>query len=542
MRRDPETLWRAAGLLSFVSVATIALATFRDYGLTWDELFQATYGEKIALWFTSGFRNREALQYGNLFYYGGFADVLGWLAGRIAGSPPGQPGAGPAYYEARHLVTIVFGLVGIAATYRLAALVSGARAGVLALIALALTPLYYGHLFNNAKDIPFAALHACALWAMVRSARELPHVTGKSAALAAIAIGFTLGVRAGGVFLFGYIGLLWAATLLTRWRGGWPLRPADVARVAVTLMLIVAAAWILMLACWPWGQVAPIRHPFEAILTAAHFDFPRSQRFLGEFVRPNPPPLSYIPVWFAIVLPEFHFIAWMAGLGVLARSWRDRRQWTAPRALEIGFIALAAVFPPAMAMLLGSTLYDGARHLIFILPPLSALAGIALSAWIGKRDIPRWLRTGVLGAAALSAIMTMVELPRLHPYESVYFNRLAGGLPGAADRFETDYWGLSYREGMEWIMRHPPPAARPLAVANCSSPFLSEYFLDKDSGAATYLRHVAPDEPHDILLATTRWNCHQTRGQVIHVVTREGVPLLYIIRRDPPAAGTAAVR
>ena len=249
--RDPETGWRAVGLIVFASVAAAALATFRDYGLTWDEIAQATYGEKVAAWFTSGFRNHEALGYRNLTYYGGFADMLDWLAGRVAGSPPGQPGAGPFYYEARYLVTIAFGLVGLGATYRLAALVADARAGALAITALALTPLYYGHFFNNPKDIPFAALSACALYLIIGSARELPHVSVKSASLVAFAVGLTLAVRAGGVFVLGYVVLLWLAVLGHAWRRGLPVAPADLARAAATLILVSAVAWALMLACWP---------------------------------------------------------------------------------------------------------------------------------------------------------------------------------------------------------------------------------------------------------------------------------------------------
>jgi hypothetical protein len=48
----------------------------------------------------------------------------------------------------------------------------------------------------------------------------------------------------------------------------------------------------------------------------------------------------------------------------------------------------------------------------------------------------------------------------LHPYEYIYFNRIFGGLPAAYDRFETDYFGLSLREGMEWINRVSDSGAR----------------------------------------------------------------------------------
>jgi hypothetical protein len=42
-----------------------------------------------------------------------------------------------------------------------------------------------------------------------------------------------------------------------------------------------------------------------------------------------------------------------------------------------------------------------------------------------------------------------------HPHEYVFFNRLAGdGMEAVKQRFELDYWGLSYREGLEWLLRH----------------------------------------------------------------------------------------
>jgi hypothetical protein len=43
------------------------------------------------------------------------------------------------------------------------------------------------------------------------------------------------------------------------------------------------------------------------------------------------------------------------------------------------------------------------------------------------------------------------DMAMLHPYEYTYFNQLTGGVRGAHLRYETEYWGLSLREGIEWI-------------------------------------------------------------------------------------------
>jgi hypothetical protein len=40
----------------------------------------------------------------------------------------------------------------------------------------------------------------------------------------------------------------------------------------------------------------------------------------------------------------------------------------------------------------------------------------------------------------------------MHPQQQVYFNALPGR--NLEDKFELDYWALSYRWGLEWITRH----------------------------------------------------------------------------------------
>ena len=46
---------------------------------------------------------------------------------------------------------------------------------------------------------------------------------------------------------------------------------------------------------------------------------------------------------------------------------------------------------------------------------------------------------------------------RAHPYEQMYFNRLAGSnLAEIRWNYDLDYWGLAYRKGLEYIAAHDP--------------------------------------------------------------------------------------
>ena len=104
---------------------------------------------------------------------------------------------------------------------------------------------------------------------------------------------------------------------------------------------------------------------------------------------------------------------------------------------------------------------------------------------ITERAIGALRAVPVLTVAALGALMalTVRDMVLLHPYQYVYFNRaVIGGLPGAAKRFDTDYWGASYKEGVRWLVDQAPdpPSARRLKVASCSHSESTSYFLPAD--------------------------------------------------------------
>jgi hypothetical protein len=131
----------------------------------------------------------------------------------------------------------------------------------------------------------------------------------------------------------------------------------------------------------------------------------------------------------------------------------------------------------------------------------------------------------------------MSDMVRLHPYQSVFFNRLfGGGLAGAAEKYETDYWGASYKEGIEALVKHyRPRGTSPIKVmVNCGDPSQVGYWLLKDVQA----RHrFAVDQTGypDIILTTNRPYCQDVSGEgrLLFTVKRFDTPLLHIYERIP---------
>ena len=71
-----EALWDLLSLGVVLVSLVLVLSTFRDYGVSWDETLQNTYGEKLVAMYRSGFQDRSALTYVNLYLYGGLFDMV----------------------------------------------------------------------------------------------------------------------------------------------------------------------------------------------------------------------------------------------------------------------------------------------------------------------------------------------------------------------------------------------------------------------------------------------------------------------------------
>ena len=110
--------------------------------------------------YASGFSDQRALSFVNLYKYGGGFDMAAALAAKIL--PFGL-------FETRRLIGAAIGIIGLIATWRTGRRLGGPVAGVVALVLLAACPLYYGHMFINAKDAPFAMAMAVLLLAIVRA-------------------------------------------------------------------------------------------------------------------------------------------------------------------------------------------------------------------------------------------------------------------------------------------------------------------------------------------------------------------------------------
>jgi hypothetical protein len=460
------TIERACDALALVVLAAVgilALATFRDYGLSWDDYTHSQYGDLLLRFYASGLRDQRALSWVNLYYYGGGFDLLAAAAAKALPF---------TLFETRRLIGAAVGILGLLLTWRMGRRLAGPLAGFVALTLLSACPLYYGHMFMNPKDAPFAVTMAVLLFALLRALDEYPRVSMATGALVGAGSGLAIGSRIMGAF--GALELLLALIFILVAEArteGLAVAARRLLQFVLSLLPAMLVAWLVMALVWPWAAADP-RNPFRALeYFSRFFEKPWSELFAGAILPVTDMPRSYVPTLFALKLPEL-FIA--LGLIGAARAlvMTGRRDIALQRRAAFLLVTLAALLPPAIAIALRPAMYNGVRHFVFVLPPLAILGGL-VAAWLA--DIARGVSfMSIAGIVfCFGVAFPVVEMGRLHPYEYTYFNRLSGGDKEARGRYMLDYWGLSLKQASQALLarlaetRESKPGGRRWKVAVC---------------------------------------------------------------------------
>src|SRR5580704_396265 len=411
-RRSMERTCDDLAIVVLLAVGLVASLTFRDYGLGWDDYTHAEYADLLLSMYGSGFKDTGALSFANLYMYGGGFDMAAALLHKVI---PLE------LFETRRLVGAIVGVMGLA-----------------------------------------------------RLAEEYTQASPRTILIIGLGAGLSIGSR-----ILGGLALVYALA------GFVPLFVEEMrtqgARDAIrrfvhvlyVLMPGLILGYLIMGLIWPWS-IMQSGNPFTALTYFSHFfEKPWKEMFDGALVSVPDMPWSYLPTLFALQLPEVLLVLSIAGVaGMLAAL--TRREVSARRKTIFLMLTLAATLPLLIAMVKRPALYNGIRHFVFVIPPMTVIAGAAF-AWTMN-----WLRDNrvswqpvALAVFAFGLLLPLGEMIRLHPYQYTHFNHIAGTVRGADDRFMLDYWGLAFKQASDELReqleeKHEvPPKGRKWKVAVC---------------------------------------------------------------------------
>jgi hypothetical protein len=532
----------AVGVAILGLALVIGLVTAGDYGVTIDEFNTNDYGPKALAWYTSGFTDRsqfETVEF-SLWYYGPWFQML---TAAVQSLGLGDP------LTIRHALTFLVGLTGLAALLPLGRWTFGPWTGPAALVLCLTTGYLYGSLFFTPIDVPFLAAMMWATAAIVAMARRI--VPSWPATLCAgLATGLAIATRTGGIithaYLVGAMALCALEALLLR---GAAAR-AELGAIAARTLAVVALAWLVAIALWPWLQIG---NPFSQFKTAFVYfaTLPLSFEFdhWGGRVVTDALPWSYIPAqWLARLPLGFVILVALAALLAIAslvafatRSYGHLREGeiaalhgpalALARERRVLLIWVAVIVPIGFLIVQRATLYDGVRHVLFTLPILALIAASALVSATTRllvRLRPAWqIAAGAL--AALYVAVLVANLASLHPLEYVAMNALVGGTRGAYGNFELDYWSAAATEALRRLEQRIDAEAPDLFASAPPSIVVCIPFREYMTGMMLRRSWRIELDPKkaDFVIETQRSRCAGPDAILIDEVTRADRPFAW---------------
>jgi hypothetical protein len=258
----------------------------------------------------------------------------------------------------------------------------------------------------------------CAVRAIETSERGFAGWT----ALAVLATIFLGGTKAAALALAVVPWL--AITIAALARRQWLLPPLAALGIVLGLVVITPASWPEPVAFFQEAVRLMSRHPWGGcMLTDGVCIGPQQEDWSAG---------SYLWQWALVQMP----IVLLVGIvpATFVAAWRG-----GPSLVVAGTLWFAV----AGIVVRNTTLYDGLRHVLFLMP----LAVIVLFVGIDF-VVARWGRPAAAIAIGLVVIETatfVVDDVRMFPYNYSYFNLVARRDIDEL-RYDTDYWGFSGRE------------------------------------------------------------------------------------------------
>jgi len=471
-------LFRLAFFLTALAIFIILPILSLDAGLSGDDEKHHQHAVKVYRYFTEDDPSALDDPHHKLNYYGQSFDFFTYLIIRLLNLEENP-------YEARHVMVAITGAATMLVTALLVRLFAGYGAGWLALLLMFLSPRFLGHAYNNPLDVPFALGYIFTIYHIVLFLRKLPRISIWSAIWIAVGIGWTNGIRIGGLVLIPYL-FMFAGLYLLLHKWPWKFLSSGWWRFALrgllTLVLISAVGYILSLLTWPYALQDIVNHPIQSFKIMSNIQVSLRVMYDGVLQWSDRLPWHYIPRNIFLTVPILILVGWLASVF----SWYFQKKE------RLGFwyflLWFCVGFPVVFVIIRESNVYGGWRHLMFVYPPMLALSVLAIASFF-RLSRKRWTTLVLTLVVAAGMFHPLRHIIRNHPNTYIYYNEWSGGINHAYGTYETDYYMNSLGPASDYFISHILPEAetrsdRPLRVV--SNADISYYFRDETDRVETF--------------------------------------------------------
>lgn len=416
-----ELFFKRAAIVFFISLFVTGCFIFSDYGISCDEEAFSRLNGSVNYNFIKSGDAKELLACDEKYHGPAFEIFLYSAEKALNVTDPRE------IYLLRHALTFPVFFIGTLFFYLLGLRFFKSHAiALLCSILLVASPRIFAESFYNSKDL--VMLSFCII-ASYTAFLFVERQTLLLAIIHAAICGFAMDIRVMGLLL--PLGTLYLYAMQKQ-------------RKPIPILLFICYTLLFTIVFWPVLWLNPVHHFIEALRQMSHFPTPGTVFYFGKLIS-GYKPWHYLPVWISMTTPFFYIVLFLIGLFFVIKNTFVNFLST----LHMHFTLYMFATPILAIIILKSTVYDSYRHIFFVYPFLLLIAVYGLTELI-KSVKKQWTIRIICFSTILSVLLVFGFMIFNHPFQNVYFNFFAG--KNIRQKFELDYWGLSYRQGLEYIL------------------------------------------------------------------------------------------
>ncbi len=286
---------------------------------------------------------------------------------------------------------------------------------------------------------------------------------------------------------------------------------------------------------WPYLWSNPIFNFLEAFKQMSNYPLEIYNLFNGKYVLSKDLPISYLPTWIFFTTPITYVLFFLIGILFLLREILYDKNILFNKNFLKDFLLFSILFSVFFIIIfLGSTLYNGWRQLYFLYP---------LIVYFSIFGVFRLLK--ILPAKTFYIIPVIFLISFLHttywmlknnPYQYVYFNFLAE--KNFNKKFEMDYWGLSYKQNIEYLLKYQKEGQ--INLFNLSDNKLYNHLMIFEDSDRLRINVVDSQKEADYLITNFQYFYSKTfknqfnlnKYEILNEITVDGISINTLLKNN----------
>jgi dolichyl-phosphate-mannose-protein mannosyltransferase len=449
----------------FLLLLLIGMLIFKDYGIPWDEPHQQKIGEVNYEYIVR--KNPELLTFYDKYYGPSFEIFL--IFSQKTAKKVLNITEEYQTYQLRHLLNWLLFFISTIFFYLINKnIFNNKLIALLSTSFLILSPRIFAHAFFNSKDIPLFSFFIISFYFLIKFQEKK---TWSNLIFFSLSTALTITIRLLGLF----IPLIFIISQILK------TNRKNIKYIIYYLLISI----LFIYSFWPILWHNPIQNIFDAIQKMFHYPWNADVLFMGKIYQATKLPFYYMPVWFLIATPPIYLFLFIF-------SFFSKKK------TPHFYLCLSFFFLPILLIILNkSTLYDSWRHLFFIYPFFIILVTFGFKNILEKKQKLAYF------LVVLNIILISKFMIANHPHQHLYFNFLAG--KNIRKNYELDYWGLSFKKGLEFLLNYEKSKKLKITTSNLSGSLNAMILKPEDKNRFEFYSPENIDES-DYFITNFRWH------------------------------------